>query len=140
MKASLLGTPKEGLRKRKFREYISDTSSVARSSMKSFLNKTFVIERGSIRGSVLQLCALCQGPGVFNLPYMFTRSGFLLGIILLASNAIMSAWGMKNILECAENKQTPTYASLVRKIAGPKFDRIITILFFFAVVGAAVAE
>ena len=140
MRSSLLGSPTNKYNRKKLKEYVSDTKSAAASSIKSFMNKTFVIERGSIRGSILQLCALTQGPGVFNLPYMFKRSGLILGMMLLISNAYMSTWGMKNILKCAESKKTPTYSSLVRRIAGAKFDRVISFLFFLTVVGAAVAE
>ena len=69
------------------------------------MNKTFVIERGSIRGSVLQLSAAAIGAGVLNLPYIISMVGFVLGSILIIMSAFAGAWSLKNILYCAEVKK-----------------------------------
>ena len=66
--------------------------------MRSFLNKTFVIERGSIRGSIIQLSALVMGPGVFTLPYVMSVVGFVLGIILHIAIALTTLSSMKFLL------------------------------------------
>ena len=109
-------------------------------STRTFLNKTLIIERGSIRGSVLQLSAAAIGAGVLNLPFIIAMTGFLLGSILIMIGALAGAWSLKNVLYCAELKKSVSYTSLVRRICGSKLDRIMTILIIISISGTCISE
>jgi amino acid permease len=66
--------------------------------------------------------------------------GFALGTILIMIGALAGAWSLKNILHCAEIKKSVSYTSMVRKIAGSKLDRIMTILIIISISGTCISE
>lgn len=110
-------------------------------SRRSYLNRTFgPLERGSMRGSMLQLSAAAIGAGVLNLPYVMSMVGFVNGIVFILIAAFAAQWSLKNILYCAEEKQAYSYTSLVRKIVGRKADRLMTVLILISISGSCITE
>jgi amino acid permease len=66
--------------------------------------------------------------------------GFALGTILIMIGALAGAWSLRNVLYCAEIKKSVSYTSMVRKIAGSKLDRIMTILIIISISGTCISE
>jgi amino acid permease len=53
------------------------------------------LHKGSVRGSILALCAVAIGSGILSLPYVLKLNGWLIGILFIlggAGIAYLSMW------------------------------------------------
>ena len=75
-----------------------------------------------------------------NLPYVFSLVGFANGIALIIIAAIAATLSLKNLLYCADAVRAYSYTSLARKVAGPKIDRVMTLLILISISGTCISE
>jgi amino acid permease len=68
---------------------LTESLSPGAINRRTFFDRTFSkIEKGSIRGGVLNLVSAALGGGVLSLSYVFVLSGYITGFILLCIGAI----------------------------------------------------
>ncbi|CAJ1386097.1 unnamed protein product, partial [Effrenium voratum] len=69
--------------------------------------------RGSMFASVFTLVASAMGAGCLSLPHMFSRTGLVPGLVLLACGAVLAHVSLVILMSCARYTQSRSFAELV---------------------------
>lgn len=80
----------------KFSSFVSNTASVV-SKVSSVVN----IEPGSLSGSIFSLIAACMGAGTLTMPYIVSKTGIVLGPLLIIIGAFLSYYAGMLIIKCS---------------------------------------
>ena len=80
----------------KFSSFVSNTASVV-SKVSSVVN----IEPGSLSGSIFRLIAACMGAGTLTMPYIVSKTGIVLGPLLIIIGAFLSYYAGMLIIKCS---------------------------------------
>lgn len=80
----------------KYSSFISSTTSVV-TRVSSVIN----IEPGSMSGSIFSLTAACMGAGTLTMPYIVSKTGLVLGPILILAGALLSYYAGMLIIKCS---------------------------------------
>jgi amino acid permease len=84
---------------------------------------------GSLRGSILNLCNTAIGAGmiplftfigVLSLPYVFKRSGFIVGFVFIFLAAIAAYQSLMLLVKLADKEKVNNYSQLAARAGGPK--------------------
>jgi sodium-coupled neutral amino acid transporter 11 len=103
------------------------------------MSRTFgSIEKGSLKGSTLQLSAAAIGSGVLSLPYVLKETGFVLGLLLIVVGACASIISLRLIVSCSSQTHSNSYTHLVRKIFGSRADKALTVLILTGLSGSCI--
>jgi len=74
-------------------KYPMSPTMAAAGGRRTFFNRTFgKLERGSVRGSIFNLCSAALGGGVLSLPYVYVLSGWAIALALLLIGTVGSTW------------------------------------------------
>ena len=93
---------------------------------KAFWDKSFVkLERGSLAGSVFNLCSAALGCGVLTLPYVFALSGWALGFILLIIGALAAIWSNMILTHLATKHKLKNYDEICYKAGGETLRKFL---------------
>lgn len=78
---------------------------------RTFFNRAFgKLNKGSLRGSILALCASAIGSGVLSLPFVLKNSGWFIGLMLIIIGAIAACWSLLMIAEAGIKVKASNYS------------------------------
>jgi amino acid permease len=60
------------------------------------------IQPGSLSGSIFSLTAACMGAGTLTMPYIVSKTGIVLGPILILTGALLSYYAGMLIIKCSQ--------------------------------------
>ena len=105
----------------------------------TFVNRTFSkVRAGSIRGSIFSLCACAIGSGVLALPYVFTLSGYVLGIVFILIGAIAAVWSLKIIAYVAAENNIKSFSVMANKAGGPALEKTLSWMIILYYLGSCI--
>mmetsp|Transcript_4930 Transcript_4930/g.14417 ORF Transcript_4930/g.14417 Transcript_4930/m.14417 type:complete len:676 (-) Transcript_4930:239-2266(-) len=98
-----------------------------------YLARPFDDEGRTIRthSATFSLIATMVGGGVLSLPYAMSQCGLVLGVLVLLISALLSAWTLDMLVECARATGRSTY-ELVGHAAFGEWCRKLTVLLVFS--------
>jgi solute carrier family 32 (vesicular inhibitory amino acid transporter) len=77
---------------------------------RTFFNRAFgKLEKGSVRGSTLSLCAAAIGGGILSLPYTFEIVGYGIGYALFFVGCFAGIWSCLLLAKLATNHRLKNY-------------------------------
>ena len=79
------------------------------SNVASKVSRIVNIRPGSIQGSILSLIAACMGAGTLTMPYIVSKTGLVLGPVLILMGAMMSCYAGLLIIRCSQLTGKKTY-------------------------------
>lgn len=97
------------------------------------------ITKGSVRSSILCLLCVTIGSGLLSLPFIISRVGIILGLIIFAISAIATHWTLSLITETSKEEEIYDYSELVEKYFGPKMLVLTEIMSLVNNMGGIVA-
>jgi len=93
---------------------------------------------GSIRGGVFNLASATLGAGALALPAAFSTTGIPLGLLLLVSMAVITAYSISLLIEVADKVKLYSYEEISVYCFGRKFGFVVEINIILFCFGAAV--
>ena len=98
---------------------LSPTFSAAGGVKRSFFNRTFgKLEKGSVRGSIFNLCSAALGGGVLSLSWVFVLSGWVVGFCLIFVGTFANIWSNILITNAAIDNDLKNYDEIAMKAGG----------------------
>jgi hypothetical protein len=107
----------------------SDYYFVPGQNERKFFDRYFgKLEDGSIRGSIFTIATMTMGIGVLNIPWLFSKTGLIQGIIIMIISCIIDYWILLNMNKVAKKYKSFNYSTLVDRLFGKKFSLALDIL------------
>jgi amino acid permease len=122
-------------RTQSFGSFISNAAQ----SLVSKVSKTINIRPGSMEGSILGLIAACLGAGTLTMPCIVSKTGIVLGPILIFAGALLSCYAGLLIIHCTELTGRKTYEEFASLAFGPKCSYIVSVCILVSLLGFATA-
>jgi len=97
------------------------------------------IEPGSMSGSIFSLVAACMGAGTLTMPYIISKTGIILGPVLILLGALLSYYAGMLIIKCTEITGKKTYEDFATQAFGKKFSILVSVFVLISLVGFATA-
>ena len=92
-------------------------------------SKWSYLEPGSVRSSILTLCANSMGAGLLSIPYVFSKTGLIGGIVMLLLGAVIFAFYYRVLIKAHDQTQVYNYSGTVKKLLGEGGRRTIELCF-----------
>ena len=109
------------------------------SGRRTFFDRTFgKLEKGSVRGSIFNLCSAALGGGVLSLPYVFVLSGWGTAFILLFIGSIASTWSNLMITATATDNKLRNLDEVCFKAGGNCLRKTLQIFMVVYVFGTCI--
>eukprot|EP00743_Colponemidia_sp_Colp-15_P003816 GILK01004116.1.p1 GENE.GILK01004116.1~~GILK01004116.1.p1 ORF type:complete len:562 (+),score=86.08 GILK01004116.1:152-1687(+) len=96
-------------------------------------------DAGSIKGSVFNLASATLGAGALSLPYAFSETGLLLGIILLFCAAVITVYSIVLLIKVRDSGGLKSYEEAAVALFGHNFGIICEVNIVIFCFGTAVA-
>ena len=92
------------------------------SSLRSFLSPSFYspVRTGSITSAVFNLITSMVGGGVLSLPYAFSRSGLLVGAVIVVVMGCISGFTVSCLVSCSRRSGRTTFEDVIESAMGRK--------------------
>mmetsp|Transcript_63214 Transcript_63214/g.87308 ORF Transcript_63214/g.87308 Transcript_63214/m.87308 type:complete len:158 (+) Transcript_63214:382-855(+) len=104
------------------------------------MDRTFSkLEKGSLRGSIFNLCAAAIGSGVLSLPWMFAVCGWALGFFLIALGAFGATWSNLLIAKMAVAHRQKNYSDIAGLVGGKCLKNTLSLMIIVYLFGAIVS-
>ena len=97
------------------------------------------IKPGSLSGSVLSLIAACMGAGTLTMPYIVSRTGIVLGPVLVLAGGLLSYYAALLIIKCSELTGKKTYEEFAYLAYGRRASYAVSIMILVSLLGFATA-
>ena len=94
---------------------------------------------GSVRGSVFNLCSATLGAGALALPYAFSKSGWLLGVVMLLIGAVGTVFSINMLVVARDLTGLKSYEDLTVHLFGRKMGLLVEVNIIVFCFGTAVA-
>ena len=94
---------------------------------------------GSVRGSVFNLCSATLGAGALSLPFAFSKSGWLLGLLMLIIGAFATIFSIHLLIKARQATGCLSYEDLTVNIFGRVMGFIVELNILVFCFGTAVA-
>eukprot|EP00742_Colponemidia_sp_Colp-10_P003609 GILJ01003841.1.p1 GENE.GILJ01003841.1~~GILJ01003841.1.p1 ORF type:complete len:494 (-),score=72.91 GILJ01003841.1:162-1643(-) len=95
--------------------------------------------RASVKSSVFNLVSTILGGGVLALPSAFSNSGMLLGVFLVLTMAIVTAYSIHLLVLSARRMEAKSYEELSVRTFGPNGASVVAVLLLFLLFMASIA-
>ena len=106
---------------------------------KTFSQRAFSkLEKGSLRGSIINLCNAAIGGGVLSLPYVFVISGWLTGLILMLVGGFAGIWSNLMIARLAIDTKLNNLDKIVKSAGGKKLQVLMTVMVLLYLTGVCI--
>jgi hypothetical protein len=83
---------------------------------------------GSTRGSIFNLCSATLGAGALSLPLAFSKTGVVLGTVLLMTAAVATLFSIKLLIMTAKSTGLKSYEEMTVALFGKVPNPLITLL------------
>ena len=113
--------------------------SNAAQSLASKVSKTINIRPGSLEGSILGLIAACLGAGTLTMPGILSKTGIVLGPILILIGALLSCYAGLLIIHCSQLTGKKTYEDFAAAAFGPRASYLVSVCILVSLLGFATA-
>ena len=85
------------------------------------------IEPGSLYGSIFGLIAACMGAGTLTMPYIISKTGIILGPILVSIGAFFSYYCGMLVIKCNSITGKLTYEDFAEEAFGKRTSKVVSI-------------
>ena len=92
-----------------------------------------------MEGSILGLIAACLGAGTLTMPCIISKTGIVLGPILILAGALLSCYASMLIIHCSQLTGKNTYEEFARLAFGPKCSYLVSVCILISLLGFATA-
>ena len=113
---------------------MSSTATVI-SNIRNVVN----IEPGSLYGSIFGLIAACMGAGTLTMPYIISKTGIVLGPLLVSAGAWLSYYSARLVIKCNTLTGRLTYEDFAEAAFGKRTARLVSIVILISLLGFATA-
>lgn len=94
----------------------------------SWSQRTFgPMKAGSVRGSIFTLASTAMGAGYLATPTILELTGVFLGLFIILSGALITAYGLQVVSRCAEKHKIFHYPKVAKEILGNKWAVLLEI-------------
>lgn len=107
---------------------------------RQFFDRTFSkLEKGSLRGSIFNLCAAAIGSGVLSLPWMFAVCGWAIGCFLIGLGAFGAMWSNLLIAKMAVEHRQKNYSDIAELVGGKCLKNTLSGMIIFYLFGTVIS-
>jgi len=97
------------------------------------------IEPGSLSGSVFSLIAACMGAGTLTMPYIVSKTGIVLGPVLILLGAMTTYYSSTLLIRCSEMTKKRSYEEFAYQSFGKRFKTVVSVCNMVSLLGFATA-
>lgn len=104
---------------------------------RTFVSRTLSkLNKGSLRGSIFNLCASAIGAGVLSLPYVCRLCGYVAGPVMMMIAAIAANVSLRMLAKNAVIGNLKSYSKICMLAGGKKLSTLLCILIIIFMFGS----